>query len=92
MIAAFAENDRRHIIGPGVTTVAVSRRVGSYDHIMHVAARERGWDHFFFGDRGLQHHAGRWRRGVGASALVANRQEVGDAAAAARRGATRDHS
>ena len=43
MVAASNENDRRAIIGTGITAVAVSKRAGSYDHHMAVAARECNW-------------------------------------------------
>ena len=43
MVAAFNEQDRHAIIGPGITAVAVSRRAGSYDHHLAVATRECNW-------------------------------------------------
>jgi hypothetical protein len=43
MIAAFRDDVRRRVIGTGITAVAVSKRSGSYDHHMAVAAREHGW-------------------------------------------------
>ena len=43
MIAAFNDDVRRRVIGTGITAVAVSKRAGSYDHHMAVAAREHGW-------------------------------------------------
>ena len=43
MIAAFTDVDRRRVIGTGITAVAVSKRAGSYDHHMSVAAIECNW-------------------------------------------------
>jgi hypothetical protein len=88
MIAASTENDHRHIIGPGITAVAVW-----LVRSPHARRRPRALvGPLLLGDRGLQHHAGRWCRDVGAPAVTAKSQEVGDAAAAARRGANREHS
>jgi hypothetical protein len=44
MVAAFNDADRRRVIGTGITAVAVSKRVGSYDHHMAVAAKECTWE------------------------------------------------
>ena len=44
MVAAFNDVDRRRVIGAGITAVAVSKRVGSYDHHMAVAAKECMWE------------------------------------------------